>query len=71
MNILKLMQATLILMLISNLELTERKRSGLLSSLGGDQQKLELPRERKLQMVGMTKMIKMYLPNIQRNSGLK
>ena len=69
MNILKLMQATLILMLISNLELIERKKNGLLSSLDGDQRKLELPKERKQQMVGKT--IKKYLSNIQRKSGLK
>jgi len=61
------MQATLIMMLISNLELTERMRNGLLSSLDGDQQKLELLKEKKQKMVGKT--IKKFLPSIQRNSG--
>ena len=61
------MQATLMLMLISNLVLTERRRNGLLSSLDGDQQKLELLKERKLKMVGMT--IKKFQQSIQRDSG--
>ena len=68
MNTLKLTQAILILMLISNSELTERKRNGLLSSLDGDQQKLELLKERKQKMVnGMTN--EKFLPCIQKING--
>ena len=68
MNILKLMQATLILMLTSNLERIEKKRNGRLSSLDGYQKKQELLKERKQEMVGMT--IKKYLSSIQRKIGL-
>ena len=54
MNILKLTQVIFILMLISNLELTERKKNGLLSSLDGTQKHLESLKGKKQNMGGMT-----------------